>query len=49
MAVIGFDMQTYDVIESVRFVTVTVRVVRGSLGRDVVVTLQTSDGTAVCK
>ena len=49
MAVIGFDMLAYHVIESVGFVTVTVRLVQGSLGRDITVTLQTSDGTAVCK
>ena len=49
MAVIGFEMHAYDVIESVGIVTVTVGVVQGSLGRDIVITLQTSDGTAVCK
>ena len=49
MAVIGFDPQTYDVIESVGFVIVTVRAVQGFLGRDIVVTLQTNDGTTTCK
>ena len=48
-AVIGFDRQAYDVTESVGFVTVNVSVIQGSLGRDIVVALQTSNDTAVCK
>ncbi len=35
--------------ESDGFVTVEVMVRQGFLGRDIVITLQTSDGTAVCK
>ncbi len=48
-AIIGFDFGVYNVLESDGFVTVTVMVIDGVLGRDIVVTLQTSDGTAVCK
>ena len=49
MSVIGFDLQAYDAIESVEFVTVIVSVIQGSLARHIVVTLHTSDGTASCK
>ncbi len=36
-------------IESVGFVRVTVMVREGQLGRNVPITLQTADGSAVCK
>lgn len=48
-ATIGFGDETYDVIESAGVVSVDVRVSQGDLGRDVIVSLQTDDGTAVCK
>ena len=49
MAVIGFGLQAYDMIKSVGFVTVNVSVLHGFLGRDIVVTLKTRNGTASCK
>ena len=45
MVTIGFNPATYSVTEGAGSVTVTVAV-QGSLGRDVVVTLSTVDGTA---
>ena len=47
MVTIGFDSATYSVTEGAGSVNVTVSV-QGSLGRDVVVTLSTMDGTATC-
>ena len=49
VATIGFTQASYNVIESAGFVTVTVRVTSGTLNRNVVVTLTTADGAAVCK
>ena len=48
-ATIGFTQASYNAIESAGFVTVTVRVTSGTLNRNVVVTLTTADGAAVCK
>ena len=45
---IGFTQDTYDVPEGVGFLNVTVEVV-GTLGRAVIISLTTQDGTAVCK
>jgi len=45
---IGFTQDTYDVPEGVGFLNVTIEVV-GTLGRAVIVSLTTQDGTAVCK
>ena len=44
---IGFTQDAYEVIEDAGFVTVTVAVSDGILDREVVITLETSDGTAV--
>ena len=46
----GFDATQYNVLENATFVNVTIRQVRGgSLNRNVLITLQTRDGTAICK
>ncbi len=47
--IIGFSLGTYNVSESAGFVRVTVMVREGQLDRDVFVTLQTANGSAVCK
>ncbi len=44
-----FSLGTYNVCESAGFVRVTVMVREGQLGRNVFVTLQTANGSAVCK
>ena len=44
---IGFSPTTYTVSEDVGSVSVAVSLLNGILGRDVVVTLQTLDGTAM--
>ena len=50
VATFGFDANQYSVIENDRFVTVTIRQVSGgTLDRNVLITLQTGDGTAICK
>ena len=46
---IGFDPDAYEVDEEEGIVFVTVAVLDGSLNTDVVIRLNTSDGTAVCK
>ena len=43
---IGFDVASYTITESANSVSVSVSVQSGSLARDVVVTVQTVDGTA---
>ena len=45
---IGFDQSAYDIFENERLVNVTI-VLNGLISRDVVVTLNTRDGTAMCK
>ena len=45
---IGFDAVSYEVVENERFVDVTI-VMMGRTSRDVEVTLNTRDGTAVCE
>ena len=47
MARIGFDPVLYDTNEGFGFVTVTVRLLDGSLSDDVVVTLATEDDSAI--
>lgn len=44
---IGFTQNAYDVLENAGFINVTVAVLEGFLDREVVITLQTTDGTAV--
>lgn len=46
--IIGFDQSVYDIIENERLVNVTI-VLNGLISRDVVVILNTRDGTADCK
>ena len=46
MVTIGFDSAPYSATEGAGSVTVTVAVQGSNLGRDVVVTLSTVDGTA---
>ena len=46
----GFDATQYSVIESASFVNVTIRQSSGGpLDRNVVILLETGDGTAICK
>ena len=46
----GFDQAQYSVFENVSFVTVTIRQISGgALDRNVFITLETGDGTAICK
>ena len=49
MVTIGFDPVTYSVLEDTGSVNVTVSILNGTLGRNVVVTLFTSGGTATGK
>ena len=44
--IIGFDTTSYTITESANSVSVSVSVQGGSLARDVVVTVETMDGTA---
>ena len=44
--IIGFDATSYTIAESATSVSVSVSVQSGSLARDVVMTVQTMDGTA---
>ena len=46
---IGFSPTTYTVSEGVGSVSVAVSLLNGILARNVVVTLQTLDGTAMCE
>ena len=46
----GFDQAQYSVLENASFVTVTIRQISGgALDRNVFITLETGDGTAICK
>ena len=46
----GFDSTQYSVVENASFVAVTIRQTSGGpLDRTVLITLQTGDGTAICK
>ena len=46
----GFDRAQYSVLENASFVTVTIRQISGGpLNRNVLITLATGDGTAICK
>ena len=47
-AIIGFEQQVYDVPESAGTLNVTVRIT-GTIAKTVVINLNTSDGTAICK
>ena len=47
-AIIGFEQEVYDVPESAGTVNVTVRLT-GTIAKTVVITLNTSDGAAICK
>lgn len=47
--IIGFDRLEYDIPENMGPVNVTVRIIEGSIAKDVVVIINTGDGTAVCK
>ena len=49
MVTIGFNRAAYSVSEDAGSVSVTVSVQTGALGRDVVVTLSTINGTALCE
>ena len=46
VAVIGFSPDVYAIAENLGNVTLTVLLLNGQLGRDVVVTFSTDDGTA---
>ena len=46
---IGFNKTAYSVSEDASSVSITVSVQMGALDRDVVVTLSTVNGTAMCK
>ena len=46
---IGFDPAAYEVDEEAGIVFVSVAVLDGALNTDVVIRLNTSDGTAVCE
>ena len=46
---IGFNRTAYSVSEDAGSVTVTLSVQTGTLDRDVIVTLSTINGTAMCK
>ena len=45
---IGFDSSTYEVVENERFVNVTI-VLDGRTSRDILITLSTRDGSAICE
>ena len=48
VAVIGFDPDTYSVIEgTAQFANLTVRVISGQLGREAIVNLNTLSGSAI--
>ena len=50
VATFGFDRGQYSVVENETFVAVTIRQISGStLNRNVLITLVTGDGTAVCE
>ena len=50
VATFGFDRGQYSVVENEMFVTVTIRQVSGGpLNRNVFITLETGDGTAICE
>ena len=50
VATFGFDRGQYSVVENEVFVPVTIRQISGStLNRNVLITLVTGDGTAVCE
>ena len=49
MVTIGFNKTTYSVREGARSVSVTLSVLIGALDQDVVVTLSSINGTAMCK
>ena len=46
--VIGFDQSTYAVVEDERYVNITI-VLNGRASREVLITLSTRDGSAVCE
>ena len=46
--VIGFELTTYEMVESAPFVSVTI-VLNGRTSRAIEVTLNTRDGSAVCE
>ena len=49
MVTIGFSKADYSVSEDVGSVSVTVSIQNGALDRDVIVTLSTINGTAMCE
>ena len=49
MVTIGFNKTAYSVSEDARSVSITLSVQIGALDRDVVATLSSINGTAVCK